>query len=59
MIAHERNMSMIEIILKINDKENGTPGEVCESIQQAIEAIEGKDEGWRFEVESASARMLA
>jgi len=29
---------MIQITLKISDKENGTPSEVCELIQQAIEA---------------------
>jgi len=49
---------MIQITLKISDTENGTPGEVCELVQQAIEAIEGKDEGWRFEVEEASAKSI-
>ena len=49
---------MIQITLKISDTENGTPGEVCELVQQAIEAIEGKDEGWRFEVEYAHAKSI-
>jgi len=49
---------MIQITLKISDKEDGTPGEVCELIQQAIEAIEGEKEGWRFEVEETHAKSV-
>jgi hypothetical protein len=49
---------MIELTLKISDKENGTPGEVCELIQWAIENVEGHGNGYRFEVESAKAKRV-
>jgi len=50
---------MIQITLKISDKENGTPGEVCELTQKAIEEIERPiADGFRFEVEYAHAKSI-
>jgi len=49
---------MIQITLKISDKENGTPGEVCELIQKAIEEIDREDVSHRFEVEYAHAKSI-
>jgi hypothetical protein len=46
---------MIRLILKVTDADKGTPGEVCEVIQQAIEAVEGTADGFRFQVEEAEA----
>jgi len=50
--------AMIQITLKISDKENGTPGEVCELIQKLIENIDDEHAGQRFEVEYAHAKTI-
>lgn len=51
---------MIELTLKISDKENGTPGEVCEEIMKAIQSIDEMEDGStsRFHVVEAKAKKV-